>query len=291
MTLSCIIVTKDRPDDLQRCLQSLQLQSHPAEQVIVVDGGQSVGTLVQSFGYQYVSAPAGITRQRNVGRSLVLPGTDCVVYCDDDTELPPDAFQKVRANFLAHPNIVGLTGSVDQQMHYSILKKVFGWLTLTYTAQPFGITAGIFNIINPMAHAGAVAWLPGAFMAYRWSAVQTLEFDEWFAEYGLGEDLDFSYRAATHGALWVDPAIVIQHHHSNVNRNWRRFGSMRIVNRAYLRKKFWPKSFSKWLGMWWANLWLWLGNGLRGLISKRYAQEWIGESQGILRAIAHKEDK
>lgn len=281
MKLTCIIVTKDRAVDLQRCLTSLHQQQEPADEVIVVDGGNSVEPMVREFGYTYYSSQPGITRQRNLARQHVTADTDIVIYCDDDTTLPANCFQLVRDQFKIYLNVIGLTGSVDHQTTHGLLKKILGYLTLTYTSQPFGFTAGVFNIINPLRQAQAVHWLPGAFMAYRWAAVKDLAFDEWFADYGLGEDFDFSYRVSKLGQLWAEPALKIDHHHSDVNRNWKKFGYMRIQNRQYLRRKYWPKQPKYWLGMWWANLWLLAFNGLRGLSSRRYGQEWIGEWQAL----------
>jgi GT2 family glycosyltransferase len=195
------------------------------------------------------------------------------VYCDDDTELSPNTLIKVREIFAAQPEVVGLTGNLDQTVKHNFFKRLFGRLSLTYTKQPYGFTTGIFNIINSVTQPTKVDWLPGAFMCYRWSVVQDIIFDEWFTEYGLGEDFDFSYRVGTLGILLADPSIVVAHHHSQVNRNWKKFGYMRLVNRNYLRVKLWPKQGLYWLGMWWSNMWL---------LAMPYRPEWIGEMQGLL---------
>lgn len=278
MIISCIIVTKDRPQELQRCLETLRQQSRRLDQIIVVEGGTS--RLVDTTGIDYQTTSPGITRQRNVARGLVRADCDIVIYLDDDAELAPDTIEQVQQTFSAHPQAVGVTGQMNGESSHGLFKRFFGRVTLLYTPQPFGITLGLFNIINRPTRAQLVDWLPGAFMCYRWAAVKDLPFDEWFAAYGLGEDLDFSLQVRTRGQLWVNPAIKINHYHSPVGRDWQKFGYMRIVNRNYLRKKH----FLGWgylVGMWWANGWLLVFNSVRACYSKRARLELSGVLEGI----------
>lgn len=279
MIVSCIIVTKDRPTELKSCLASLRRQTQLADQIIVIEGGAN--RLASTDGIDYRACAPGITRQRNVARGLVRPNTDIVVYLDDDTVQEPAMIEKVVQIFSARPEIVGLTGTIVGEESAGMLKRWFGGLTLLYTGQPYGITAGIFNIISPTAHAQPVAWLPGAFMCYRWPHVRDVVFDEHLLGYGLGEDLDFSWQVKPRGLLWVDPNIQVQHNHAIHDRDWKAFGYMRIVNRDYLRHKHFPKQWYYWVGMWWANGWLVLINAVRALGSRRYRAEWLGEWQGI----------
>ena len=116
-------------------------------------------------------------------------------------------------------------------------------------------------------------------MCYRWSAVKAIALMR-FAGYSLSEDFDFSYRIGKVGKLVADPSIV-EHHHSALNRNWEQFGYMRIKT-VNICEKHWPKQLKYWLGMWWANLWLMVINGLRGLYAQRYWAEFKGLLRGIL---------
>ncbi|EKD78390.1 MAG: hypothetical protein ACD_41C00352G0001 [uncultured bacterium] len=281
MNVVVVIVTKDRPADVQRCLESIQRQTVPCG-CIVVDGSTSAEPTVQKFPYQYYQSAPGITKQRNLARQHVPPDTDIVIYCDDDTVWTDHVIEQVIGNF-HDEQVVGVTGNFSNEQPYGVLKKIFGILTCTYTAQPFGITRGVFNIINPVISKQTVSWLPGAFMCYRWSVVKDIPFDEWFAGYGLGEDFDFSYRVAKLGKLVADPTIAVEHHHSSLNRDWEKFGFMRINNRAYLRRKFWPRRLDYWLGLWWANGWLLVINAIRSVYSIRFRNEFIGELKALFR--------
>lgn len=283
MKVSCVIVTKDRPTELTHCLESLRRQTRLADQIIVIEGGTS--RLASTDDIDYRVCEPGITRQRNVARTLVRPDADIVIYLDDDTVAEPTMIEKVVRVFSTRPDVVGLTGTMNGEERAGILKRFFGCLTLLYSGQPYGITAGIFNTISPAAHAQAVAWLPGAFMCYRWPQVRDVAFDEQFSGYGLGEDLDFSLQVKPRGLLWVDPTIQVQHNHAIHDRDWKVFGYMRIVNRAYVRRKHFQKQWRYWLGMWWANGWLLLINAVRAHGSRRYRAEWLGEWRGVRQLI------
>ncbi|EKD76191.1 MAG: glycosyl transferase family protein [uncultured bacterium] len=280
MIISCIIVTKDRPDDCQRCLASLRAQSRVPDQIIVVEGGKA--QLADKTGIKLIFSVPGITKQRNVARRQVRSDCDVVVYLDDDTVLSNDVLSKVEQDFIEHTKMIGLTGKISGEAPHYDAKKFFGKLLGLYTSQPYGISWGLFNIINTVTQTQPVQWLPGAFMCYRWSAVREIIFDEWFSEYGLGEDFDYSLRVATVGELWADPNIKVEHWHSAVGRNWQKFGYMRIVNRCYLYNKFFRGKYWLWFGMWWANGWLIIINAWRGLISDRYMAEWYGEIRALL---------
>lgn len=292
MNVTLIIVTKDRPEEVAMSLQSAAEQTMPWHQVIVVDGvnideGEKdalylVSNLVKTkLPLEYYQSTPGITRQRNVARQHVRSDCDIVLYCDDDTYLQPTVNQFIQDFFSVHPDTIGLTGHIDGEPRATRLKRLVGAFTQTYTHRPYGISHGVFNNINEAASVQQVEWLPGAFMAFHWKRVKDLAFDEWFSGYGLGEDLDFSWRAGQRGALMIDPAIRVKHYHSPRGRDWRTFGCMRVVNRRYiLEKHFMQHRRYRW-GYWWATVWLlWIGLA-RAPFSRRFAQEYVGYWQGI----------
>lgn len=282
MKLAVIIVTKDRPTDLQKCLVSIAAQTVLPQQVIVVDASTKQQVIEKSnLPIEHFTCSPGITKQRNFARTKVASDTDVVVYLDDDTELTPNTLQQVSETFQHHPETAGVTGTIIGEAKAGWSKTFLGYVTFLYNPTPYTLTPGLFNIINPPTQERLIDWLPGAFMCYRWSQIKDLAFDEWFTEYGLAEDFDFSWRAKQLGTLLVNPDIQVKHNHSAVGRNWRKFGYMRIVNRNYLRKKFFSKQAKWWLGMWWANGWLLLFNAGRGLYSLRYRQEFAGNVKGI----------
>ncbi len=291
MKVSVIIVTKDRPDDIELCLTSVRQQSHDWHQVIIIDAStestpSTTLSIVEKFydhiPITYIPAEPGITKQRNIGRSHVLSDTDVVLYIDDDVVLPTNAVSELQKAFSQYPNAIGITGKIIGEEPHGFFKRLFGRFTLVYTGKVFGITKGVFNIINIPTKTELVSWLPGAFMACRWSAVKDIEFDEWFTTYGLGEDLDFSLRVAKKGELYVYPQLLIEHRHSATGRDWKRFGYMRIKNRRYILQKHFRKNIGYQLGYLWSNAWLMIINAFRALSSSRYRDELSGQIKAFL---------
>lgn len=290
MKVSVIIVTKDRPNDISRCLNSIQMQSHDWHQVIIIDSSQGSDTaaVVQKYNSHlpiiYSHSDPGITKQRNMARELVTADSDIVLYIDDDVVIPAATVSKLQDIFSELPEAIGVTGQIKGEEPHELFKRTIGRLCLVYTPRPYGISRGLFNIINVPMTRQKVEWLPGAFMAYRWQAISDVKFDEWFTTYGLAEDLDFSLRVAKQGSLYADPELIVEHNHSAVGRDWKRFGEMRIVNRNYIRKKHFPGTIN-WLGYWWANYWLIFFNGIRGLSSTRFKHKFIGNIKGVIKLL------
>jgi GT2 family glycosyltransferase len=63
-----------------------------------------------------------------------------------------------------------------------------------------------------------VDWLSGCSMSFRRRVFDRLRFDEGLPGYGLGEDVDLTYRVAQMGRLVVTPAARLQHLQSPTNR-------------------------------------------------------------------------
>ncbi len=286
MKVTIVIVTKDRPSDLAHCLNSVSIQSHSCHQIVIVDSSNDTRSrsVAQRYANRlpliYTHSEPGITKQRNIARLLIATDTDIVLYIDDDVILEPNTILQLQDFFSRHSDAIGVTANIRGEETHSLFKRTMGSLSLLYTPKPFGITAGIFNIINAPKKQQVVQWLPGAFMAYRWVNVADLAFDEWFSTYGLAEDLDFSLQAAERGLIYVNPIIQVTHTHSSIGRNWHRFGVMRIRNRNYIRKKHFP-GLKYWAGFWWANFWLCLFNAVRAITSQRYRDEFMGNIRGI----------
>ena len=78
-----------------------------------------------------------------------------------------------------------------------------------------------------------VDWLSGCSMSFRRAVFETFSFNEQFNGYGLGEDVDLSYRVRQQGRLLVTPEARIEHLQSPVNRiETPQYTYDEIVNRA-----------------------------------------------------------
>ena len=113
-SLSAVICSRDRPEYLKCCLQSLQALSHPPEEIVVVDNAPS-STATQQLVKQlphikYILEPEpGLDRARNTGVNNSTG--DIVAYIDDDVTVHSDWGIHVRRAF-QDPQVMAMTGLV-----------------------------------------------------------------------------------------------------------------------------------------------------------------------------------
>jgi glycosyltransferase involved in cell wall biosynthesis len=115
--ISVALVTRNRPDSLQRCLASWQAQRlQPFEIVVSDDSDQDSAkanrSLVKARGVRYVEGPRrGLYANRNRA-SLACDGTH-VLSADDDHTHPADFLQKVREHIAEAPERIWAFGEID----------------------------------------------------------------------------------------------------------------------------------------------------------------------------------
>jgi glycosyltransferase involved in cell wall biosynthesis len=110
---SVIICTRDRPDQLARCLLSFKNQTVAPTEIIVVDNApvdERTRSVALQAGARYVREDKpGLDIARNSGAAAL--SCPIVVYTDDDTVLHPTWLQRMVAAF-DEPAIWAVTGQV-----------------------------------------------------------------------------------------------------------------------------------------------------------------------------------
>ena len=96
MTLSVIVCTHDRPDDLRRCLVGLQSLEDPVEVVVVDSASQTPVDPVDGARVVRLEEP-GLSRARNAG--LAVASGDLVAFVDDDATVAPDWARRISEPF------------------------------------------------------------------------------------------------------------------------------------------------------------------------------------------------
>lgn len=215
---SVVICTRDRPEQLRRCLASLPQQTWQAREVIVVDNASidmRTREVADAAGAIYLREERpGLDIARNTGaRRATSP---IVAYTDDDVLLHPLWLERLVAAFDG-PNVAAVTGLVlpaelvtDAQRHFETHWSFGrGYLRQDYDAARF------------TAHRDAVfpAWEigAGASMAFRRETFERIGyFDERLdvGQAGCSGDSEFWYRVLAHGmSCRYEPRAVAFHFH------------------------------------------------------------------------------
>ena len=116
---SVVVCTRERPDALRRCLNSLTVQDHPNFAVWVIDNSPTSGNtrqVVESFStdldMHYVVEPRpGLSRARNAGLKRELGG-DIVAWLDDDELADSLWLSELARAFDGRPDVVAASGAV-----------------------------------------------------------------------------------------------------------------------------------------------------------------------------------
>lgn len=221
---SIIVCTRDRPNDLERCLASIRDMRHPQFEVIVVDNAPTTDVsrgIVASLGdsdvrYLRVDTP-GLSRARNAG--IRAAKYDHVAFTDDDVVVDSRWLQALGGGFAANRDVGCVTGLVASGQLESRSQRYFdrrvSW------AQNTRMT--VFRLHEPPA---GVPLFPFQFGAYgtgaNFAAKRSLlfelgGFDEALgagSPTGSGEDSDLFVRVVLEGhALLYQPDAVVWHKH------------------------------------------------------------------------------
>lgn len=202
--LSIVIPTLDRPESLNECLKSLNLQSCQSFQVIILE------------------EKAPLAHVRNSGLSRAR--TPYISFIDDDVVLPPSWVSNVLSH-LHRADVLGVSGPAltPKSLHkhrdlfrYPSIKKVHDRFFLSGEARPGHISkAGTFvTTEGGSKYEGQVQFLEACNMSFRTEVIKDIGgFDEEYK--GLGEwsepDMCFRLTRRMPGRLWFSPGVSLNH--------------------------------------------------------------------------------
>lgn len=221
-----IVCTRNRPGDVARCLDSVAGQTRMPRVVRIVDSsdGRETEGVVASHATAalaavlvYQRAEPGLTRQRNAG--VDASGGEIIHFIDDDVVLEPEYIAAILAIFATDRSgdVLGVGGLVTNVHHdrppWS--KRLFG----LYGDNPGQVLTSGRNVLPVDLRADQeVEWLSGCSMSYRRRVFDRQRFDEGLPGYGLGEDVDLSYRVSRSGRLVLTTSARLVHLQSGTNR-------------------------------------------------------------------------
>jgi glycosyltransferase involved in cell wall biosynthesis len=229
-----IISTRGRPDIVNALVRQIAEQSKPAEHVFVIASrSEDIAGLDQNQDHLTVQiGRTGSALQRNDGLALAGSRFSYIVFFDDD--FVPSRFWLERMSdiFESRADIAGLTGTVlaDGTTTAGIPLDDARCMVRLRDSDP--TNHGVLH--EKFAYGGNM----GCNMAFRYSALRTIRFDERLPLYAWLEDHDFRGQIERHGrVVRADDLWGVHLGHKPGRVRGVTLGYSQIANAVYLAKK------------------------------------------------------
>ncbi|MEA3092648.1 MAG: hypothetical protein QOJ04_3990 [Caballeronia sp.] len=232
--IAVIISTRGRPAVVDALVEQLAEQTRPPDHVFVIGTKpDDIAGLNQNRDDLTVQVGrTGLTLQRNDGLALAGSRFSCIVFFDDD--FVPSRFWLERMSdiFASRPDVAGITGTVlaDGTTTAGIsVNEARSIVRLRDTDSRHG---GMLH--DRLAYGGNM----GSNMAFRYSALRGLKFDERLPLYAWLEDHDFRGQIERHGhVVRADALWGVHLGHKQGRLRGVMLGYSQIANAVYLAKK------------------------------------------------------
>lgn len=263
--ITVIIPTMNRPETLERTLETYASGIAVPDQIIIVDQTQNdetrkkVEVLTQKYSGEYIyQATPSLTVARN--RGLLQAKNEILVISDDDIDVYNDTIKNVY-EIMQEPEVALIAGLDDNTGHS---KTNIGYLlgTKSFLKRKIGhVTKSVLGRY-PDYVTGEVTteWAMGYFFICRKSCLDKwdMKWDERLISYAYAEDLDFSYRyckkAFSSGMRCIlNDKIHVRHMTSTEYRiPSRRTTYMYAIHRRYIanKNKWGSKTAILWCDLW-----------------------------------------
>jgi glycosyltransferase involved in cell wall biosynthesis len=250
--ISVILPTKNRTQDVIKCLESISIQTMLPDEVVIVDSSETeeLKSKLDSFdnlNIKYIhDIKASLTRAENIGVENSIG--DIIIILDDDVILEKNHIEEIIRVFNNYPaeKIGGVTGNPISNQPKSFIKKFFSFGMHVF-ATIFFITrygngkfqlSGMATTIQSADKITECEFLFGCDMAFRKEVISEFKFDESFHGYSWGEDDDIAYRVSRKYQNFYTPFAKFVHTGSPSARSNKYAGiKMGIENHYYLFRK------------------------------------------------------
>lgn len=225
---SVVIATRNRPDSLARCLDSLATLIYPAFEVIVVDNAPSDDATERFFAGRYADSDRiryvredrpGLASAHNRGVREISPRSRFVAFTDDDVVVDPYWLCELMRGFEAEANVGCVTGLIfpaELETWPQLLIEQFGGFNKGFRRQ-------IFDQGRHRPDDRLFPFTPGRFgsganMAFRTEALEKIGGFDPAIGAGTpalgGDDLAAFFQIVRAGyALVYEPAAIVRHTH------------------------------------------------------------------------------
>lgn len=229
--VSVVVCTKDRPESLERCLDSLKKQTLRKFELLVVSTPSAKSReICKKYAAAYIEEKrAGRCIARNTG--IMKSRGEIIAFFDDDTEAKRDCLDKILRCY-KYGSIGAVGGREDdpkkttnlnvwQKARNFILRDINPFISMEkIDVRNSGRVTGSFKEnerIIPVKH------VKGSVMSFRKKALLDIRgFDTWFDKTAHREETDVCVRLAKKGyKILYNPRATIVHHAENEGRENR----------------------------------------------------------------------
>lgn len=262
MTISVIIPTRDRGEELMGLLAALEAQTRRPDEVVIVDssappldrGPYAARLKTSSLMIKYLHSLPGANRQRNFGARESRG--ELLFFFDDDVAPEPNFIATMAETFARHPEYHGGMGTCAPIMRRRspgtllcqlfLLQHEHGDGTFRWSGMPQHPYGSSAFMETEVLDSGKMALRRSVF------SEDQIEFDERLTL--SQQDVDFSRRLSRQRRLFFNPQAKVEHLRSPVGRAGPfELGRRYMFNYRYLYfKNTYP--YARWtiLAHWWA---------------------------------------
>ena len=221
--LAVVIPTYNRPEKVRDLLDSLAYQNEAVARIIIIDGGESVEDVVETYANRlpieyYFCNPPGQIRQRNFGIAMLETSTPLVASLDDDIVLEPDAIHCMidfwnRA--LDQPAAVAFNITNSPKHRYSRLKAL---LNMSAKKEGYLLKSGYNTGFGNVNANIKIQYVYGGASVWRLDILKKFSHREIKSKWATCEDLIYSYPIGKLFPLYVCADAKVRHEHVFLNR-------------------------------------------------------------------------
>ena len=222
-TVTVAVCTRDRTDDLARCLDAIQALDPPPDQIVVVDNAPSTNDtrllVIQRPGVRYVREPRpGLDWARN--RAICESTSDIVAFTDDDVAVDRLWVGALKRTFADFPEAMAVTGLVlpyELETAAQLQFEEYGGFGRGFERRVYRVDQA-HGERAVAEHGGTGKFGTGANMAFRKTVFAEIGHFDPALDVGTvtngGGDLDMFFRVLRGGhTLVYEPAALVRHRH------------------------------------------------------------------------------
>ena len=250
MNVAAVLSTKNRYEELRRCLDSLRRQTRKPDELVVVDADADdrIRALVESqapifSSVRYLPFPSSLTQARNHG--IKNSASDIVVFIDDDLVLEPDFIREIAKPIEEREDLAGATGNITNHPRTSgcLKKGIQYFFQLPYDGDGTFRLSGAPTTTCGLPEDRLVEFMPGGITAWRRTVFSEFLFDESLPGLGINEDVDFSYRVSRKWKNFYASGARAAHERPSLDREGTlAYLRLELASYWYLYRKNQPKT-------------------------------------------------